>query len=491
MKRKILGKGSFGAVIQPSFSCNSKIDALTEKIEYSKSNVSKIYFNEGNAKKEYNELKKIADIDPQGFATLASDTTLCEATQENLNYIKRMDLNEMVNNQINGQYLTMKYGGIELKKAGEMIMNPQIFIDYICEFLRMYIMVYKLYQNNLVHHDIKENNILFEKKDNRMYLIDFGLMGHQKIYSRLKMNMRPFKGPETVYPDIRYSLDDIFDLMKQTMTGYNKGFIGRNDIRIDETNKYIDRMLKQYHNYLKKEAHQIYGYSRMLTLKKKIQKYIKQVQTGKLKGMTSVDERQAEYLSHIQWNQLTKYAKHYEDIIQSKDTSLILDLSQESDNYIDTLNTSIQALRYYIRKYHYKIWRTNDTFRLTRILFLQLNRYFVYDKELHRMMTKSNHELPEHGIVRERELALREQEVSQISSTWITFRDAGLHGNPFPSRDRIRGRANPEKMVYYYLEFLKALGTYRKETKKQIRKNVKKMLKEAKEKLDIHIDFKL
>jgi len=89
--------------------------------------------------------------------------------------------------------ILMKYGGISLKKATKTVLG----LDYIRLFYPLFEGIQKLQSHKYAHTDIKPDNILYSNTDNKLYLIDFGLM--QK-FSKVKNNFSLLMHDYTYYP---------------------------------------------------------------------------------------------------------------------------------------------------------------------------------------------------------------------------------------------------------------------------------------------------
>jgi serine/threonine protein kinase len=84
----------------------------------------------------------------------------------------------------------MKYGGQDLDQFGEEVATwtkTKEHVDAIelfwLEVVRLFYGMKVLHDNNVVHHDLKQQNIVYDKATNRLNLIDFGFM--EKKSSRI------------------------------------------------------------------------------------------------------------------------------------------------------------------------------------------------------------------------------------------------------------------------------------------------------------------
>jgi len=79
--------------------------------------------------------------------------------------------------------LVMKYGGQDLELFGEEVMtwtktkeNVDAIELFWLEVVRLFYGLKVLHDNNVVHHDLKQQNIVYDKATNRANFIDFGFM---------------------------------------------------------------------------------------------------------------------------------------------------------------------------------------------------------------------------------------------------------------------------------------------------------------------------
>jgi serine/threonine protein kinase len=174
----LLGIGTYGCVI--SNPINNKNFIIKEYIPYrdiDKNDIGKIYIkkDETNEDKEsfYKELYillKIKEIDPLNYFTVK----LKAASKFYGNIISHEEelltsLNVCNNSIINHTFfqIILENGGVNLNVLKNI--SYKKFLKFFKNFLQGMI---KLYENNLVHSDIKADNILINKT--KINLIDFG-----------------------------------------------------------------------------------------------------------------------------------------------------------------------------------------------------------------------------------------------------------------------------------------------------------------------------
>jgi serine/threonine protein kinase len=84
--------------------------------------------------------------------------------------------------------LVMKYGGQDLEQFGEEVRTwkkTKEHVDAIelfwLEVVRLFYGLKVLHDNNVVHHDLKQQNIVYDKATNRANFIDFGFMEKRSV----------------------------------------------------------------------------------------------------------------------------------------------------------------------------------------------------------------------------------------------------------------------------------------------------------------------
>lgn len=173
----MIGKGTFGCVVKPPIRCKNNTFSYPDGYT-----ISKIFKTTGEAQKELMEMQKIDEIDPNYVFHLEKYGTCQYDIHEQDELIKGCeDFNEI------GEALFMEEGGIEIHNC---TFNTDFeIIDFFFNLTRIFIGLIEFKNNNLMHNDIKHNNILFRKGTNnhfgKMSYIDFGIT---KSIEQLKKN---------------------------------------------------------------------------------------------------------------------------------------------------------------------------------------------------------------------------------------------------------------------------------------------------------------
>lgn len=182
MTRKVIGEGSYGCVQQPSIPCENLPSPDFNYDEY----VSKLMKNK-DAQKELRQFIVIANYDTNNEYHIGRPV-LCkpELTEdvlediEKCHYFKKTDI---VDNPDDFSLLLLKYGGPDLATFCKdhiknfLKTNKNNKSDHFWLEVQHLLKGLKFFRdNNIVHHDIKPQNILFNLDNGKLMFIDFGLM---------------------------------------------------------------------------------------------------------------------------------------------------------------------------------------------------------------------------------------------------------------------------------------------------------------------------
>jgi serine/threonine protein kinase len=177
LRHNVIGEGSYGCVHKPSLKCNKTV----KNVKY-RNKISKILLTD-EAENEMKEYNIIANIDKDNGFFLGKPV-LCKVdkSESNLNAISKCEEGyELLKNIDNESLLIMDYGGEnldilsnsfhEMKKTEK---NIQIVKTFLKKASILFNGVKFLYDHNIIHHDMKPQNILYNTKNNRVNFIDFG-----------------------------------------------------------------------------------------------------------------------------------------------------------------------------------------------------------------------------------------------------------------------------------------------------------------------------
>jgi len=181
---EVAGEGSYGCVHKPSLKC-----AASPDINYT-NKLSKLLLSK-YANTELDEYLAISKADPTNLFYLGIPTKcIPEKTKENYmaaNKCKR--IGEIATNhgtqtiRDNYSLLIMEDGGVNLEDfAMDMSRKPvnqssiNIMEKFWIECHRLFLGLHVFLKNDITHHDLKHQNIVYNVDTNRVAFIDFGLM---------------------------------------------------------------------------------------------------------------------------------------------------------------------------------------------------------------------------------------------------------------------------------------------------------------------------
>lgn len=183
---KVIGKGAYGCVHKPSLRCKNKT------VKSYKDKVSKFMITK-NADAEMKEYKTIQTADPDHKLYLGEPVKCAPKNDtDNRNAIDKCNFRTSITNA--HSLLVMEDGGENLSEfARRFNLNPitpenkeKMELFWI-EAQRILYGLTVFFQNDIVHHDLKAQNIVYNEEKNRINFIDFGLMtSNQKILEECK-----------------------------------------------------------------------------------------------------------------------------------------------------------------------------------------------------------------------------------------------------------------------------------------------------------------
>jgi len=189
---KVIGQGSYGCVIKPSLECKQK-----RAIDY-KNKVSKILHN-ADAKKEIAEYKKVSSADKKNDFYLGKPhkCNLGAPNDTSTKIIKKCTIGANVLAAIE-QYnlIVMDDGGENLVTYADKMrswskseMSTEHCEKFLLEIPRLLTGIKLFLDNDLIHFDLKPQNIVYNEKTGRLNFIDFGMMKNRsKIKASAKKN---------------------------------------------------------------------------------------------------------------------------------------------------------------------------------------------------------------------------------------------------------------------------------------------------------------
>lgn len=202
---KVIGEGSYGCVHKPSLLCDKHTN---EKYDY-QHKISKLMSPE-EAAHEFAEYKIISKIDKNGDFFIGNPIQ-CKPDKSTENIVaisKCEEGDEFIKNINDEMLLVMTDGGVnletfskEIKKMKKSDKTTAFIIRFFVEARRVFYACETLHENNIVHYDLKPQNIVYNKQNNRMNLIDFGFTTYKKnIISESKKSKNWLSSYHWSYP---------------------------------------------------------------------------------------------------------------------------------------------------------------------------------------------------------------------------------------------------------------------------------------------------
>lgn len=173
---KVIGEGTYGCVHKPSLKCKNKPKINNSNI------VSKL-MTDAYASEELNEFKVIKKADKKENFHLGKPKS-CKVENNIDNHLAIRNCSGFNPDLIdNYSLLLLKDGGDDLRKFSKQIKelssndaNTRMVEHFWLEVSRILFGIKTLHDNENIHHDLKHQNIVYNKDKKRINFIDFGLM---------------------------------------------------------------------------------------------------------------------------------------------------------------------------------------------------------------------------------------------------------------------------------------------------------------------------
>lgn len=179
----LLGQGAYGCVFGPALACKSQDKKLREENK-TKDTVSKVFsqHRKSDMEEEVRITKIINDIDPASEFTIkyygACDIDFRKVGMPTVKDCRSVDLSQYKKeNRSHVQQIIYANGGIDMHAfcTSYAVKHSVMFDDIIVMVLPIMRGIATMNRKNWIHFDIKPPNMLYNDKEKRMYLIDFGL----------------------------------------------------------------------------------------------------------------------------------------------------------------------------------------------------------------------------------------------------------------------------------------------------------------------------
>jgi serine/threonine protein kinase len=173
---KFLGEGSYGCIHYPRILCEN------EDLQHNDDKISKIMMTE-NAEKEFKETEIIDAIDPDNIYHLPKPI-ICSPNIQNTTTQNAINLCKILKskNIKNYKLLVMENGGVDLTVLQKIVNkipkteSIKIMENFWKESTKIMDGLELFEKRNVIHHDLKGENIVYDVQKNKINFIDFGLM---------------------------------------------------------------------------------------------------------------------------------------------------------------------------------------------------------------------------------------------------------------------------------------------------------------------------
>lgn len=278
----VIGEGTYGCVLKPSLHCSNK------KLSY-KNKISKIMLSK-HAEKELSEYTIISKIDKKrdyfvGMPTKCKvkNTTTTIKSINKCKHLKKKYKNTQKNLK-NMDLLIIEDGGVDLVNYSRNLMKSERTIENIRKNKKMWIEVHRLFRGiilfqkyNILHNDIKPQNIVFNEKMNRLNFIDFGIMknSNTEIKKAKKSENWFYDYAFWNYPlEMQYLNKDVYiKLSERSIHEKNKLFSNLiNDIKHNVDNEFVNsfKIFMEYITYNKSKDQELHIVNKYLSTFQKL-----------------------------------------------------------------------------------------------------------------------------------------------------------------------------------------------------------------------------
>lgn len=215
----VIGEGAYGCVHKPSLKCLRDKDLNDDFVNY-KNKVSKIMPTR-EALEEMDEYGTMSSIDPDNKYYLGKpDICLAnsdEETKRAIRFCGRNIRNLGDDDFQNARLILMKYGGNNLEKFAKSAQLKNNAKQFWIDAHRILLGLKLFSENQVVHHDLKPQNIVYDVKKHFVSFIDFGIMTQKKKIIDISTRGDNYLAiPHWSFPfDSGFYLKPIFEKTKQ------------------------------------------------------------------------------------------------------------------------------------------------------------------------------------------------------------------------------------------------------------------------------------
>lgn len=265
---EVIGEGGYGCVFKPSLPCRDK------KISY-KNKISKWMLSK-NAIAELEEYAVIAKADRRSdFYTGKPIKCTLKQTPQVIQAMSRCKLlQEKMKNKTAKQIaeetslLIITDGGDDLEKWVKKMVkmdgasNRSRIMDFWKESRRLFLGIQTFLKNDLVHHDLKPQNVVYKMDIRRVNYIDFGLMRSTKteaVKCSVKNECRS-KSHWNYPTDVMILNKKTYDKVSKMSGDERKDLMGRYLANLKKKNKnmaFVEAFYEMYNYVIKREDKEV------------------------------------------------------------------------------------------------------------------------------------------------------------------------------------------------------------------------------------------
>ncbi|NBO72285.1 MAG: protein kinase family protein [Bacteroidetes bacterium] len=226
-----INEGSYGCAFTPPLGLNCR---TLKRIPPNTPLISKLFNSESHFKDEMELQKTVLAIDPRNLFTVpyygSCHIDINKLDIKEKSYLDKCELFSEYRSDkpdsSNIPQLIYRYGGIDLTEAFNK--SEVHAVDLIPLFKPLFqgIKLLQEYKSGYAHCDIKPHNIVFDKTAQKLYIIDFGLMGEMSRlkdeYDILSFDYQYYPPEFKVKSNIDFGTNDINLIANYISLNYNK-----------------------------------------------------------------------------------------------------------------------------------------------------------------------------------------------------------------------------------------------------------------------------
>jgi serine/threonine protein kinase len=253
-----VAKGSYGCVIKPNINCDGTFG--------NENQITKFFFNERDYEFEKKTQSIIEEIDKdKKFTIKMIYSCKINITDEIKQQIKDFKSCDIKNNEI--FQITYENGGIDIynifkKKKDEL--NKLNLFKLLQKFVNIFEGLCVINENNLVHFDIRIDNLLYDINKDKFVIIDFGLIKEKSnAYSTNNLLNKP-------HPSYPNDINILYSYINGNNYNYLNNYELNSNIFIELISYNINKIKIKYEHiqilYFKKVLNKILDINKYLSI---------------------------------------------------------------------------------------------------------------------------------------------------------------------------------------------------------------------------------